>query len=392
MKYAAKVTTALYGDLFIVPKPPNDSGSMSLEFYTDAPASYTNQTELRSQMRALPRQAYTYEYDLPYVEVMAAWNTFFAGLRGQWAIPLWFEAQAVVSAAGQTVFLADTTVHDIRPNTLALLFDVRGNWELHTVSAIAAGVVTITGPTALVGRAWLMGVRIGYVSGKAPFKPTGRDNSVKVIYNVNDNDVLTGLTDAAPQFNGVDLYTAPYEIDGNATGTIDQQYDEVEFSVGGVAHATPWVQAQYTTNQGWRGFSVADLRAFCQWFYRRAGKFRAYYAPTFESNLRKASTGAVTTAFKVYDDNYLALVYPTCKVVAFGMRDGTWLLRNVTAAVSLGDGTTQLTLDTSLARNAVDVMVVSYVRPRRLDTDRVEINLRPAGYSYTSYNVVEVAA
>jgi hypothetical protein len=385
-----KVTTALYGDLYLVAQPPSDQASEGLEFFTDVIASYTNEHEERNQMRALPRQSLAYEYKVQYANTMQTWNAIAAGLRLKWAVPLWFEAQQLAIASAQTVFAVDTTVHDIRASSLVLLYTLRGEWQLLQVDNITDNTVTTTTGTTLNGRAFIMGVRVGTVSGQAAFKPSGRDNDVKITYFIDD--VAPGLSLAMPQYNGFDLETNPYDIDDTASTQLSQLDTQLEYSTGNVAHLSPQTMPRYSSTRQWKGFSVADLHALRCWFYRRAGRFRPFYSPTFESNAKKNSTGIVANVFKIVDDGYRTMVWPKRKDLAFGLKDGSWLVRNATAATDLGAGITQVTLDTALNIDAGDIRVVSYASLCRLDTDRLEIALRPNGYSSTSYSVLEVGS
>lgn len=385
-----KITIAPYGDLFIIPYAPNNSGGDALEFFTDVLNSYTNEAEVRAQMRAIPREELIYPYGFQYEKMMGTFNAVTAGIRARWAIPLWFEAQQVTVATGVAAIALDTDYHDFRAGGLAMVYTTRGTWQVLKVATAVAGVLTLATAPTVGGKAFVMPVRLGWVSGQAAFKPTGYKNSTKLTYQVDD--VRTGLTDAAPQYNGYDLYTDPYIIDGAGAGTVTRQDDQVEFSTGNIARSTPWKASEYGKMYGYVGTTPKELYDLKCFFYRRAGKFREFISPSFESNLRKASVGAVVSTFKIVDDGYASLMHHPGKLVGFGLDDGTWQIRAVNTVAVLGAGQSQLNLATPLNVDASRIRVVSYAGRNRLDTDRLEITLEPGGYSHAGFQVLELGA
>lgn len=380
-------STVSHGSLALLPYPIQTGAKETLEFYTDINASATNETEDRSQMRAIPRQSYAYVYDLPYLQTMGVFNAVSKALRAAWAVPEWSVAQAVTVVPGQIALPVDTLVHDFRVGSLALLYSLTGLWELVEVSALTSVSITVPA-TTLTGLIYVIPVRVGYVSAQTQLRPSGYDGAIKLTFNIDD--VLAGLTETVPQLNGLDLYTDPYLIDGTGTTTISQEDEQVEYGTGNIAHATPWARSQYGANVRRDGLGAADLWAMKQFFYRRAGKFRPFYQPTFESNLRKASTGTVGSTFKFWDDGYVSLLSDVRTRLGFQLRDDSWLIRNASAAIDLGGGQGQVTLGAPLSIPASQIRLVSFVGQSRLDTDRLEISHQGNGYFTTAYNILEI--
>lgn len=379
-----------FGNLAILPYAPMGQAQETLEFFTDVLTAYTAENESRFMMRAIPRQTIEYTYDLRYIMSQGVFNFGYNWLRGNWAVPFWTEAQQFTGTVGQTTYELDTTLHDIRAGGMLMLYDMAGNWQVLEVSAITASTVTATAST-LKGMLFAVPVRNGYIDGDITLSPSGYESSAKIAFNIND--VLTGLGTTAPtQYSGLDLYTDPYLVgDGNTGATsLTRQETNSDYSVGNISHSTPWNAPRYAKQYEYDGVGVADLRYIKDFFYRRAGKMKSFISPSFESNLRKSSTGNITTAFKFFDDGYVSQLSAVRKTFAFELDDGTWLMRKVTAPTDLGGGLAQVTLDSALNVDASRIMCVSYAGTNRLDTDRLEINHLTAGHFTSSYQVLEL--
>jgi hypothetical protein len=315
-------------------------------------------------------------------------------VRNNWGIPFWTEAQRVTGVAdAQTVFNVDTTVHDLRAGSPVLLYQTYCKWEVKEIQSITGSSITLTNGTTLSGVVYVIPMLVGYVVGDITTSPTGFDSQAKLTFQITN--VLTGLgVTVPPQYNGYDLYTDPY-LAGDSSGgsnTFTQQQNTSDYDVGDIYQVTPWIPQRYSKNYATDGSGASDIRALKEFFYRRAGKFRPFYAPTFESNLRKASTGNITTTFKFYDDDFVAALASKRNVVAFGLDDGTWQLRPYSAPTALGDGTAQITLGSALNINASRILCVSYAALNRLDTDSLSIGHKQAGYFTSNFPALEIAA
>lgn len=378
-----------YGELAIIPYPVDVGAKESILFFTDVLQSYTAENEDRGLMRAIPRQSLAYTYSLRYLLTMGVFNVAASWIRKNWAIPFWTEAQPVTSTLGQTVFAADTLVHDLRVGGMVLLYGWDQNWQVAEITAASSASVTTSVGATVAGQIFMVPVRRGFISGDLEFSPTGADSSVKFNYYIDD--VLTGLGATVPdQYAGQDLYLFPYEVSDQGSTTVSMLDNQVEFDVGNIAHRSTWKTSQYGKKYYRTGKGAADIRALKEFFYRRAGRYRPFVAPSFESNLRKASTGNVASTFKFKDDGFVELMASLRTMIAFGLDDDSWVMRNITGAVSLGGGESQITLDSPLGIDAGRILTASYVGLNRLDTDTLDISHQNGGYFTTSYQVLEL--
>lgn len=381
--------STIYSTVGFIPYPVRNGITESLEFYTDVIPSYTNEAEERNQMRAIPRQYLAHVHESSFGYMQEIYNAVRANLRGSWLIPQWFELQAVACSVGQTVFPVDTLLHDLRADTHAIIFKSICDWQIVTIAEITDTSITCVEECAFQGRAFVIPCRVGKLAGNVNASPTGFKNQFQLNYYVED--VLTGLTETPPQYNGKDFYSIPYLMQSDGSVQIIQPDDQLEFSVGGISSDTTWPFSQYGKQYIFDGQGMAEYRAFKNYVYRRAGRYRDFYSPSFESNLQNRSVGNVASTFKFKDEGYVANLYAHIKRLAFRLSDGTWQVRNATAAANLGGGESQVTLNAPLNVLARNIELVSFVSLNRLDTDRIEITLGQNQYFKSSASVMEIA-
>jgi len=385
------ITSSVYDgeSLGAIPYPILPGATEALEYYTDVLPAYTNGAEERAQLRALPRQYYKHSLATNFDQMREVHNALRANLRNRWLIPEWFQAQRVSGVvAGQTVFPVDTLIHDLRANTHALLWKGYCDWQIVDVDTITATTITLSTPAAFAGSVLIVPFRVGRVSGSAKMSPSGWDDQFDLEYYVDD--VLGGLTETPAQLNGQDYYTTPYVLDERNSTQLDWEEDQVEYVLGGIDSMTPWTRSMYTYQYNFDDSGPEAYWELKQWWYRRAGKFRPFYSPTFESDLQKRSTGTVTNTFQFQDEGYTAHLYPTLNRLGFLLKNGTWLARTVTAASNIGGGLGQVTLNAALNVAARDIERVSFILFNRLNTDRLELNLQAHGRFTTNASVLEI--
>lgn len=383
------VNSSIYGQVGIIPYPVRDGATEALEFFTDVAPSYTNQVEERAQMRAIPRQYFQYAHDASFDYMQEIYNAVRANIRGDWLIPIWFEAQAVTAALGQQLFAVDTLLHDLRANSHAVIFKSICEWQVVEIASIAAASITTVEECALQGRAYVIPLRVGKLAGNVNASPTGYNNKFELQYYVQD--VLEGLTETVTQYNGKDFYSVPYLMQGAGSVQIVQAEQQSDFSVGGIFSETPWLFSQYTKEYRFEGQGASEYRALKNWFYRRGGRFREFYSPSFESNLQNISTGTVGSTFRFKDEGYTDNLFSNIKRVGFRLANGTWQVRTVTGAANLGGGESQISLNSPLNVPAKDIELASFVSLNRLDTDRIDIRLGQNGTFKSAAAVMELS-
>jgi len=312
---------------------------------------------------------------------LAAWkraetfNTEYGGIRQKWAIPVWAESQPVGSVtAGQITINCDTLLRDLRIDSLAMLYNPDGAYEVVEIETLTQTSVNAFAPglAADMSNAHIVPARVGFVVGDIKTKTNGLDGSATIRFQIDDNLLLVP---AEPdQYLGDDIYFDAGLLGSGSVlvGDISQRQDLTDFALGPVEHRSPWVNAR----MGKRHYSIlvgeVETRAYREFLYRRAGRFRRFWAPTFENDLRLKSTGAITTTIDIESDSFIDHAEIRTHF-AFLDNAGTWHPRAISDPVQTDAETVTLTLDSSLGLDAENIAMVSYLGMNRLDNDRVQL-------------------
>ncbi len=387
----AKIVTNLFGELALLPIPARAPLQEILEWRTDVMTSF-NGTEKRLRLRNHPRQTFLYRYPETADIKPAAFITQYGALGSKWAIPLWAEAQyiGVVLANLQTIS-CDTTNYDLRAQSLALLYQNATKWQVIEINTVAPGELTLVGYTNAFQNAYLIPLRVGRVEGSFKRTSNGYEAETQVRFEVEDPQALT--EDVPTQFLGFDLYLTPGLFMNEALShEISTRVDKVDYALGKVAHRTPWrhnrdIRPKHVLCKG-----AAEIRSYRRWLMRRAGRFRPYWEPTFENDLRHKASGTVTNVLSIHAADGFLDWLPFRNHVAVLTAEGVWLCRTIIdAAPKPGDiSTVELTLDSALNIAATNIRAISFLGLRRLDTDLVELNWRGNSVVTSTVNTVEI--
>lgn len=384
----AKITTSLYGELTLLPYFPMVPAIETIEFLTEIQES-ENGTEYRQQLRTLPRQSFGFVFSLPKKRMASAFNTEYGAIRKRWAIPLWTEFQNVGEVLAHSANIdCDTTQFDIRPDSLALLFNNEDDWQIAEISTITDTSVNITNDLHYQKSARLIPIRVGWVT-----DPISKD--LNAIYARSSmkffiDDLRDLTTSATPQqYFGNDIYyTCPLLGGEFLNREISQKEDTADESLGVVTRSTPWSNARYGTIQKSLLKNAAEIFEHRQFIYRRAGRYRPFWMPSFESSLRVINTGTITTTLLIEPDSFADYV-PRIHI-AIKTTDGQWHpLVAVNPTVVTG-GKIELTLSASLDIDASEIVRVSYLGLYRLNTDSIDYNWIGGGKVQTQCAVLEI--
>lgn len=387
----AKIITNLFGELALLPIPARVPLRETLEWRTDLMTSF-NGTENRLRLRNHPRQ--TFLYNLPETASVkpSAFIAQYGALGLKWAVPLWAEAQhlGTVLMNLQTI-LCDTTNYDLRAQSLALLYQNATQWQVVEIDTVATGELTLVGYTDAFQNAYLIPLRLGHIEGSPERTSNGYEAETQLRFEIEDIQALA--EDAPAQFLGRDLYLTPGLFTNDALShEISTRVDRVDYALGKVARRTPWRYNRDTRPKNVLCEGAAEVRAYRKWLMRRAGRFRPFWEPTFENDLRHKASGTVTNVLPVQAADGLLDWLPLRNHIAVLTSGGTWLCRTInSAALKTGDASTvELTLDSALNVAAGNIHAVSFLGLRRLDTDRVELNWRGNSVVASTVNTVEI--
>lgn len=384
----AKITTQLFGELAILPRQAEAPIKETLEFLTDVMESY-NGTEQRLQLRTKARQTFDYTVPLQSWHMAAAFNTEYGAIRKRWAVPIWTEAQYVGTVAQNAPTIAcDTTNYDLRSQSLALLYAGCDKWQVIEIATAETGVITLLGGVTGVVGAWLLPVRLGWIANTIDKPTNGHNGKSQLIFEIDDTLPLS--SDAPPQYLGNDIYYEVGLLSGDAVDrSLEQRLDENDFDLGPIERRTTWANARFATPFRRVINGAAEMRAYKNFLYRRAGKFRAFWQPSFEVNMRPMNTGVIASTLVIKSDSYID--YGSIrKNIAIQTMAGAWLLRTVSNPIQINADSVQLTLSSALNINVANIARISYLGLNRFDADRIELNWIGNGVAESTVRILEL--
>lgn len=367
-----EINTNLFGKLPIIANAPQAPMLETLTFLTDVSISQ-NGSEFRQQMRSIPRTSFKYTINSQLAEGVAIQNTIAGAIRKKWAIPIWSEAQVVFSILQNAPFIeCDTSLYDLRPNSIALIYSNCNKWEVAEISQVNASGISINSPVSAYASAYLIPIRLGFVENSAERVTNGNTSSYILQFNVEDAKQLQETIPA--QYKGSDIYFEPFFIkNASVSRQIEQRQDIADFETGVVEYRTTWLNSRYGTPFSMIAQGAEEIANLKKWIGRRLGKFRNFWLPTFDYNLRIVSQDLIGSEFLAKSDYFISFA-TNRKHLAFQKADGNWEVREIAAVSQLDSETIKFNLTASLNLKSSEINNVSFLGLNRLNTDRFELN------------------
>lgn len=364
-----KITTSFYGDLAIIPYQAKAPMKEIWEFYTDITIAY-NSTEERIQGRSKPRATISYDVPLSPEQSSDSFNTEYGALRLDHAIIMWSDIQYVGAiSAGATLINCNTELYDLRDSSLALLYKNK-QYELIEIDTVTLTEINLSIATVQAfTNAYLIPVRKGWFKGSIAKKVTGFYNLSTLNYTIDDNPFIEA--DVPTQYLSNDIYYTPLLKQDDAIDiSINQDQQIFDELLGPVARSTNWSKAQLLKPWKFVLENRQEVQDFKNFLFRRAGRFRAFWLPTFENNMRIKNTGTVTTTLDFSSDSFFA--YGGRLHIAI-FADNVWYPRAISAPTQINPTTVRVTLSSTLNIAASKIKCISYLGLYRLNTDRCEL-------------------
>lgn len=381
----AKVQTQ-QGELAILPFPAEAPVRETLAFLTDVMITH-NGSEDRIPLRKFARQSFQYSMPIPPAQTAEAFNTLYSEIRSDWAVPLWNEMQRVTVARPAFFIECETELYDIREGGLVLLFADCGHWQVLDVASVTAEGIGVTTPVTDFNRCWLLPVRIGLIEGSVGRTVDGYNVRADVKFVCRDLP-FTPPKVSPQQYEGRDLYTDPWLLDGVASSRkLEAKQNILDLDLGPVALRAPWLHTRHTSPLRSVLDGAAEVYAYREWLFRRAGRYREFWMPTFERNMRVTSTGTIGSVLTIKSDSYLQ--HKQRERVAIHTDEG-WLIRRVESALQPSEDVIQLTLNSPLNVAAGAIKSISYLGLNRLNADKIELNWIGNSVVETAVEVLEI--
>lgn len=372
-----KVNTNLYGDLILLTTPVLVEASESIGFKTDI-FEASDGTEQRTPLKDKARQTLSFS-SLSVRQAMAQqFNVQWGGVRQLWAVPLYQESQFVGDVSSDFI-TCTTNIYDFRDNSLALLKNDVGMQLVEILEVQAVGLKL--SEVINFDSAKLYPVRVCFINGDITRSMSGIHAAMSVDFVVVDEPAID--PDTPPQFLGDDLYFFGLTYSGNAMeAKVSQQQNILDNEMGDIYQSSDWNFARYSKQYRAVLKGQQQIRDYKNFLFRRQGRYRPFWLPTYEANMRHKSTGTVNTTLLIEADQYKQLADQR-KHIAIKC-NGIWTAHTITASALTSASTVQLTISPALNKAASGIQRISYLGLHRLDADNVTLN-------YQGASIVEVA-
>lgn len=377
------VTTNLYGDLILLTTPALVGANEIIGFKTDI-FEASDGTEQRTPLKNKARQTLSFSSLSMHQAVAQQFNVQWGGIRKLWAVPLYQEGQHVGATSGDFI-ACNTDIYDFRANSLALLKNDTGLQIVEILQVQSTGLQL--SEVIDFDSAKLYPVRVCFIHGDISRSISGVHASMSVDFIVVDEPVIE--PDTPEQFLGDDLYFFNLTYSGDSMeAKINQQQNIFDNGMGDICQSTDWNFARYSKQYRAVLKGQQQVRNYKNFLFRRQGRYRPFWLPTYESNLRSKSTGTVTTTLVIEVDQYKQLADQR-KHIAIKC-DGSWTAHTITAAALVSVSTVQLTISPALNKAASSIQRISYLGLHRLDADNVTLNYQGAGIVEVSVPILEL--
>lgn len=400
--YDARVTG---NRVIAIPMVPNWATTMeeTLEWKTDVIKSYNGQ-EQRARIRAKPRRGQTYSYTLKGEDANRLENLLWGWQNRLFAVPHWTETALNQTElyVGQTGIPVTTDSYSYTPG--CLIFITNGEkYEMQEVEDVQDGLVLLKkGLDNDWGRPTVMG----------PANLARIDGDL----NVKLKRETANVTNSTLQFVHEPVQTDPYipelaytdtyktsEIllkEPNWKGGSNVQYDSegkvMDYGLQGFSIAIRSGKPDIVQEYEWFLNGREQMKWFRGFLSRRKGRFNGFWMPTWNNDFTIIDTVAGgSTGFKATENYYGLLVDGDNgrNHVLVELKDGTQILRQISAASIEVDGTTLdvVTDETMGVTFSPDqVKRVSLVGWYRLYNDRIKIRYEDRNFASVKMSLINV--
>ena len=363
------------------PFVPDTGYDETMSWKTDILDSYKN--EQRLALRAAPRQAFSHKFLLDESQFSRA-----KAISTQWAhrvygIPVWAEVTPLLNGltAGTTFIAFDTSNADYRDDDLIVL------WVSDTqLSALEITTVTPTGVTVKLPletnwpKCYIAPLRFARTFSGVDYKRSSNKYiTAGGVFEVTQNKDL-GDNGAYPLYRGKPVLTDRSAVVSDLSERIARTIDIFDNGSGPIQvdTGTNWVRHMQTI--GFIKNTRAGIWALRKWIHARRGKQRAFWLPSWNTDLVILEDVANTaSAITVAPIGYP--LYYSVKDIMVQLKNGTRVFARVTQGSTNGDGNEVLTLSAQIGTTfaKTDIDFVCFMSHARFDTDQVVFSHKDVG-------------
>lgn len=372
----------LFGELVLLSGCTLVGSSESLAFTTYMFESH-NGTEQRKPLRETASQVLNINYLSNRKALPVNFNVLYGAMRGKWAIPVDVELHHITSVSGDFITL-DTAIFDYRNESLALIRKGSETLVIEIKEVLPDGL-KLYKPIEITNFQ-ICPLRVGFILGDVSSDINVAVGKTAIKFQVLDAPLFESSIPA--QFLGHDIYFKRLLLEGDFLNvSFVQQQTVTDFGLGPIDQHTNWAHAKYGKPLRSIMKNQLELHEYKQFLFRRLGKYRPFWMPTFERNFTIQNTGNITTTLDVEPNQHLEFTSHR-KHIAI-KANGVWTAHTITNAIKFG-AKTRLTITPALSKQASTVQMVSYLGLHRLNNDMTDITYKGGGVSESAVSILEI--
>ena len=378
-----KLTTENFGEVILLTLPTLVGATESITFKTDIFESKSG-AETRIPLKDKARQMLSFSSIAIKNELVQNFNVQWGGIRKNWAVPLAQESQFVGDVSADFI-MCRTDIYSFYSGCLALL---KNDTEqiLVEVKAVEADRLLLADVVS-ISNAKLYPVRVCFINGEISRQISNIYAQSSIAFIVIDEPEVA---ESVPQqFLNEDLHNFCLMLDGGRLeATISQNQNIIDNEVGPIFQNSDWSFARYSKQFRTILRNHQELHEYRQFLFRRRGKYRPFWLPTYEANMRCKSTGFVSSVMLIESDQYKQLGNARKHIAV--RSNQIWTAHTITASALVSGSTVQVTISPALNKNASSIERISYLGLHRLDADSIDLHYQGAGNVEVTVPILEI--
>lgn len=375
--------------------PPNGPVTERLVWRTNVLTAYQGD-EQRIRLARYPRRSFEYAVMLRGRDRREAENRLQTRQGGRYGIPVWMDSLSLSSpiSAGANSISIDTTTRDYANGGRVLLWQSPQVFDVANINGVTSTSISLAAPLA---SGWQAGtrvapIRLAYLPPEFRLSRYTGDASTAIVQAdcIDDSDL--SFASETPLYRSLPVSTRRPNWSQDISASYQTLLDEIDFGINPPIRDVRSTGAVTVQAQSWTLRDRAEIHAYRQWLYARAGRLSAFWLPSWQQDLRVvANIGASAVTVDIERCEYSTAVAQdrARRDLRIERADGTVQYRRVTASAAISSTVERLTIDSNLgtALAAADVAAVSFMQLSRLAGDGAEIRWRRSDWAEASLNL-----
>jgi len=372
-------------DATLWPFKPNWTSPLveTLQWNTSILPSH-NGDEQRAALITIPRVSAEFEFLFQNRLAKRLDNLLWARQNRRLAMPQWQYPTLTTSEAVATadVVTLDTTLNGLVAGGWILLLVDAETFEAAQIDSLDANSVLLTAP---LENTWPEGTKVyplqfGFLNGDVPVKrETDRamTGAVRFEFDPVTTDPYIPVIAAPSTYDGYEILLTKPDWNGGIDAPQSYPFDTIDFGIGAVAHTRTVTAPSITRPFRWLRKNRTAIREFRGFLGRRVGRQKAFYAPSWTTDLELVSTitsGATTISCREELFGELVGLDTSRRHIYIRLKSGVTYLRQITSVTPAGAAVT-IGISSALGATVTtaDVKAIHFVSLWRLASDAVAL-------------------